>query len=418
MGDVSNLALNWRSVMMMIVCLPIIVCIVILLLKPLERRASQLLAALLFASVFAVMPQIIGFSGFYRVWPGLTFFPFTTTLWIGPLIYLHAYILLCSQPLEPQDQRANSSQTLGWRKWLLLPGICQSVYYTWAYIFLGDYQNKWAFSDRFHIPFVEPIETSLSVLMLALAIFAIWQMYGKYKVFVENTESVATEFEPVWLKRIIVILLIAGIIFSLVEGLSLFFHFSYIDAFPFQVMIMLGIAWLSIEAVFRLNQPFPKMSLNFNIQSNLRAIEQQTETTPSAKSIDKSVSSRSTVLDKQIDQDELQNTERASGIKQAVLEHKWFLEPRFSLRQLAERMASNEVYVSKAINQGLGLSFNDFINKLRVEHAKILMTKSKMPVINIALDSGFNSKATFNRVFKDIEKCTPSQFKQQNGLKS
>lgn len=388
MGDSANLVLSWRSVMMALVCLPIVLSVVLLTIKKTERTACRILALGLFFCVLAITPQIIGFAGFYHVWPGLTFFPFETTLWLGPLIYLHAHVLL----LETK---------LAWRKWLILPGVCQSIYYIWAFLFLGDYKNKWDYTKRIHDPYINPIETILSIVSLATAIFFIWKMYIKYQKFVANTESIATEFEPIWLKRIIGITIATAVLYSLIEGLDLVFHFSYVDAFPFLVFIMLGFAWLSIESVFRLNQTFPKMTSQGTPKNSV-------DTESTSVNINKNGSGTH----------DTESIARAEKIEFAVRNNQWYLEPRFSLRDLAERLGTNEVYVSKSINQYLGSTFNDYINQYRVEHAKQLIISGKASLLNIALDSGFNSKATFNRVFKGIAKQTPSQFKGQKGLKS
>jgi AraC-like DNA-binding protein len=395
MGDVSQIAISWRSVMMAMVCLPILLCAMLLLLKKVEKTPSRFLSALLFAAVFIQMPQIVGFANVYTVWPGLTFFPFATDLWFGPLVYLHGFSLL-------------RQQALAWRKYLLLPGIVQSTYYTWAFLFLGDYKAKWAFTSSFHQPYIVPVESTLGILMLVLSLAMIGRMYIQYKTFINNTQSSVIEFDPTWLKRLIIFLLIATALYTLIKLLSLTVDLSYIAGFPLQILIMMSIAWLSIEAVWRLNLSFPKMDESdsgFSFGNDLlnnNSFENHPRRQQAINMLKK----------EEIDED---IEKRATQIRQAVINQQWFLEPRFSLKQLATNMASNEVYISRAINQGINMSFNDFINGLRVEHAKNMLTTSEMPLLTIALESGFNSKATFNRVFKDMTQCTPSQYKK--GLK-
>jgi len=97
-------------------CLPILVCIVILLRKRIEVQACRALALCLFLCVWNVVPQIIGFAGFYDVWPNLTFFPFSLELLIWPLLFLHAHWLLVGMKLK-------------FWYWLVAPGILQLIYY-------------------------------------------------------------------------------------------------------------------------------------------------------------------------------------------------------------------------------------------------------------------------------------------------
>ncbi len=397
MGDTSNLILSWRTVMMAMVCLPIIICFVILCRKKVEKKSSYALAALLLACVLSVMPQIIGFAEFYQVWPGLTFFPFATELWLGPLLYIHAHLLLKSEPLA-------------WRIWTLIPGVAQTLYYSAAFLLLGDFQNKWEFSRNFHSIYVSPFEGILAIVFISIALYKIWRMYFRYETFIFNTESIAIEFQPVWLKRIIVVVLIAAGLLASIEIVSLFVDLSYTAAFPIQVLIMMSIAWLSIEAVWRLNQAFPKLP----IQEIYPTIECMSELKEGLKSVNPSNDIEDIEISGAFSSDDVR--QQALKINNSVTKEEWFLEPRFSLKELAKRMASNEAYISKAINQGLDTSFNNYINGLRVKCAQDLMQTTTLPLLTIALESGFNSKATFNRVFKDFTESTPSQYKK--GLKS
>lgn len=420
MGDTANLSLSWRSVMLLMICLPIIACVFLLLCKKIERFACYTLAALLFVIVLSIVPQIIGFAGFYQVWPGLTFLPVTTSLWLGPLFYIHAYLLLKEKPL-------------GWRKYLLIPGVLQTAYYTWAFFGLGDYQAKWAFNDAFHEPYIVPIESGLAILMMLLALFRVNAMYKQYTRYLHNTQSAAVEFDPNWLDKIILAMLVAGVLFSSIQITQLFVHLSYVSMFPIQVMIIITVAWLSVEAVWRLDMVYPKMprGLSFKqrndneftpfidsgydvlAQEQSNAHEGYTGGTRLQKTILQSNSEFENIQRPKIDsQQALQ--QQGDDIKVSVQQNNWYLQARFSLKQLAKNMASNEVYISRAINKGLGLSFNDFINQLRIQHAIGLITTTELPLLNIALDSGFNSKATFNRVFKYHMHCTPSQFRQNN----
>ena len=111
MGDLSNIDIGWRSALMFSVCLPMVVVAVMLFLRSAEPHANRLLACLLIVVVISQIPQIIGFAGFYEVWPGLTFAPFGVELYAGPLLYLHAHrLMICLLYTSPSPRDLSTSR--------------------------------------------------------------------------------------------------------------------------------------------------------------------------------------------------------------------------------------------------------------------------------------------------------------------
>jgi AraC-like DNA-binding protein len=89
-----------------------------------------------------------------------------------------------------------------------------------------------------------------------------------------------------------------------------------------------------------------------------------------------------------------------------------YRQAKYSLRQLADEMGLSEQMISWSINQGGGLSFSDYVNSLRIEAVKqsFLDTPEQRNILQTAFDAGFNSKSTFNAVFKRNLGLTPSQY--------
>ncbi len=89
------------------------------------------------------------------------------------------------------------------------------------------------------------------------------------------------------------------------------------------------------------------------------------------------------------------------------------LNPEITLSSLASLLDVTPDYLSKIINCCLNMNFFDFINHYRVEEFKSLCKNPAMrnyTIIALAYDSGFNSKATFNRVFKKSTGLIPSDY--------
>ncbi|SIT18962.1 helix-turn-helix domain-containing protein [Chryseobacterium gambrini] len=92
---------------------------------------------------------------------------------------------------------------------------------------------------------------------------------------------------------------------------------------------------------------------------------------------------------------------------------KLFKDPDFSLSKLASIMNVNPSYISKAIQINNYKNFNHYINTLRIIHVKKMIEKSdlqKLTMLYIYSEAGFSNQSTFNRVFKQIEGITPSEY--------
>ncbi|MFD2718028.1 helix-turn-helix transcriptional regulator [Hymenobacter monticola] len=92
-------------------------------------------------------------------------------------------------------------------------------------------------------------------------------------------------------------------------------------------------------------------------------------------------------------------------------EQPW-LEPELTLTELAHRLRTHPALLSKVINAGCGQNFNDFVNTYRVQEARRKLADPRFAhysLVGVALESGFNSKSTFNRVFKKLLDQAPSE---------
>ena len=80
---------------------------------------------------------------------------------------------------------------------------------------------------------------------------------------------------------------------------------------------------------------------------------------------------------------------------------KIYLQPDLKLDDVAQMMHTNRTYIYQAVNQQMGISFNEFINRYRIAHAKRLMASDPTLSMNdVALQSGFASLSSFYRNMK------------------
>ena len=81
------------------------------------------------------------------------------------------------------------------------------------------------------------------------------------------------------------------------------------------------------------------------------------------------------------------------------------------LENVASALYINKNYLSDLFSKKLGMTFTQYLSQRRVEMAMELLSATRMPVTQVALQCGFNSIATFNRVFRDVKGCTPTQYR-------
>ncbi|MEL6810296.1 MAG: AraC family transcriptional regulator, partial [Bacteroidota bacterium] len=100
-------------------------------------------------------------------------------------------------------------------------------------------------------------------------------------------------------------------------------------------------------------------------------------------------------------------------LSELMLENRLYENPKLTLNEVSERMGIHPKLTSGIVNQGFDMNFNDFVNHYRVK-AVIGKLESgahhTTTLLGIALESGFNSKATFNRAFKKHTDHTPKRY--------
>lgn len=95
-------------------------------------------------------------------------------------------------------------------------------------------------------------------------------------------------------------------------------------------------------------------------------------------------------------------------------QEKLYLNPDLSLTILSKHLELNPKYLSYILNSEMNSKFYDFVNEFRVEEVKKRLLDAEyknLTIIAIAFDSGFNSKAAFNRIFKNFTNMSPKKYK-------
>ncbi len=94
-----------------------------------------------------------------------------------------------------------------------------------------------------------------------------------------------------------------------------------------------------------------------------------------------------------------------------------FKDPKLNISMLSIQLDINYNYLSKIIRQKGYENFNAYLNEYRINYVKKLMSETdlqKITLMYIYTEAGFSNQTTFNRVFKQIEDITPSEYIHKN----
>lgn len=81
---------------------------------------------------------------------------------------------------------------------------------------------------------------------------------------------------------------------------------------------------------------------------------------------------------------------------------------------LASIAGFSKFHFARLFKQFTNVSYYDYLTRKRIEHAEALLITPDISITEVAMQSGFNSLSTFNRVFKNVKGCTPSEYKGMN----
>ncbi len=103
-----------------------------------------------------------------------------------------------------------------------------------------------------------------------------------------------------------------------------------------------------------------------------------------------------------------------NSLNEVMLSNKLSKNSNLKLSEVASLLEISTHELSRLINEKMGVSFTDFINKYRIEEAKkIIKSNSLYTIEGIGNQSGFNSKSAFYKAFKKATGITPAKYKAE-----
>lgn len=340
-----------------------------------NRQANRFLAGLMAAISCWQIDGFFRVSGLYGQNANLYFLPIFYSFAFGPLIYFYVKSLT--------NSGFRFERNHGWH---FLPVVVQTGLYVFLSLCSYDFRN-W-FWANVHYPITYSIEFDGTWLSLLVYLILSLRLLRHYSRYVQENFSETSQLTLRWLRVLLSILAVVcgqwAVELILCDVFHSFYQYDYSYWLLGFFLIALGVAGLQ--------------------QGNLTSVQFRNEPIPDALP-----TPAKAVADV--------NSEHVERIRRAMDVDKLYLNPTLTLTELAQHVALNPKVVSQVVNAGIGKSFNDFVNGYRVGEVKQRLRTNDMArltLLGIALESGFNSKTTFNRIFRQHTGQSPSEFAELN----
>ncbi len=350
-----------------------------------DQRSSLWLSAFLGLGSLYLAPFLFGYAGWYGLdgyRETLFYLPLQQQLLLGPVMYGYLRSLL-----DP------AFRIQGRQWWHFLPAVLYLGYSLVVWITdVWVLQRPWFYADGQDKDL--DFSYQMAGLISILGYFALsLRHYRSYRQLSLQVLSYAEAVSHRWIQRylwVFVALLVLRVLFFIFnpewgEFGSKFWYYA-----NFSVMLMY-ISFTGYTHAIRMEDQFWRKGIENQgeWQAQLTAAtEGPTATTEALPDLERWKAKLTTCME----QDRL------------------FANPGLTLQEVASVIGANSRVVSSVVNQGFGLNFNDYVNNLRCE-AVIALFKADQhqshTLLAIALDSGFNSKSTFNRAFKKYTGLAP-----------
>lgn len=309
------------------------------------------------------------------------FFPNALELAIAPLVFFYIKSLVTAKfSFKPKDW-------LHFVPFFLSQAFAFVVYF--SALRTSDFAEKDAIAQWLHFDDIKQLDEYLLLISLPFYLFYGYREYRNYKKWLDNTTSDGTYPELGWLKGIFRLSIIIGVFLVANHSLDLFLDFKNTTILHWNLLILFitfVIYYLGLKGYLQPDYTFS--------QEEITAKKSPVPNEPNAKL-----------------------SETVELLQKAMKEDRVFLNPKLSIYKLSDQLNVSQKHLSLVINQHFGMNFRDYINEYRVEEVKSMLNRNDvqhMSILGIALECGFNSEATFYRIFKKNTGKSPKEYREKS----
>ena len=245
-----------------------------------------------------------------------------------------------------------------------------------------------------HFPALVSIVSTFIFILFLLYIIASLRLISSYKRAASQHFSNNRQIDVSWLSSTILFFLLI-IIMTIVNGLLAQTSLADYYLIGFNIIILAMLIFVITVLLKALQKPYFFSFPGENDSAAEPRPSPQTNLTGSEK---------------------IEKEKIAQSVLTYMQTKKPYLEPDLTLEQLASLLSLKPRALSQAINEILGQNFYDFINRHRIEEASRLLTNpadEKITILEVLYEVGFNSKSSFNTLFKKYTGLTPTEFRKK-----
>lgn len=365
-----------------------------------ENKSNYWLSFFIFLCSLFVAPWMLGFAGWYDNQPYrdiLFYTPFQHLFFIGPIIYCY------TQSLLNANFKLTTKQLLHF-----IPGILYLIYSIsiWIYdqFIIEDYYFYENGMDKDFDSWYQKSGLFSMVIYFVLSL----RYYTLYKKIIFQVVSYADCILFKWIQTYLIAFLILLLLPIVFEGLSYLYPAlkSYTGSWWYFLLFSIVMYYIAITGYSNpINSGIP-FKLSKNNTQQVLLLSNNTTFVEAEIAID--IDFESVTVNHSVEIDLWK-----SKIQSLIQDNALYTNPELTLADVAIKLETTISIISKTINQGFKMNFNDFINTYRIEAIKNAFEKGehkKSTLLGIAFDCGFNSKATFNRAFKKNTGKTPKEY--------
>jgi AraC-like DNA-binding protein len=373
-----------------------------------ENVSDKWLAVFLLLCSFYIAPWMLGFAGWYDHQPlrDIMFYvPMQLLFFMGPVIFIYVQSLL------------NPSFRFSKKEWLhLAPGLLYLLFSVVMVVTDKLVLKKYYFLESGIDPEFDYWYQLFGFLSMLFYFIVSLRYYYLYKKLMVQVISYADMVLFRWVKNFLMaflIMLILRLLFYVGSFFPVFQKLNYVG--PWWQYFSFAIVFYYIAITGYANSIETKVPFKLNLLTNKPTLLLRASATNVSENNLIEEAEVIEIVNVQVEkkEDEGLLSEWKPKIISLLQNEKIYEDPELSLTQMAKQLKTNPSILSKTINQGFQLNFNDFINNYRIEAVKEKLQAGEQKtqtLLGIAYDCGFNSKATFNRAFKKVTGTSPKEW--------